>query len=151
MAANETIGTLTGSGAVPVNTNTISVGIDNSSTTFPGIISGTTGGLTKVGTGTLTLTGSNTYGGTTLVSSGTLLASSVPTSNLLAYYSFDNAGNLAGQTDSGNGNNGTLNGASDLNQQGRSTALCPCHQRQYVGLFANAELGSVVRRTSSNV
>jgi autotransporter-associated beta strand protein len=55
---------------------TISVGTDNASTLFSGdIVDGTTGilGLTKVGTGTLTLSGNDTYSGATTVSNGTLL------------------------------------------------------------------------------
>jgi autotransporter-associated beta strand protein len=50
-----------------------SLGVDGSSTlTASGIISGTTKDLTKVGTGTLILSGANTYTGTTAVSAGTL-------------------------------------------------------------------------------
>src|SRR5262249_38644793 len=41
------------------------------STTFSGVISGT-GGLVKIGAGTLTLTGANTYTGPTIVSGGML-------------------------------------------------------------------------------
>ncbi|MBU3547450.1 autotransporter-associated beta strand repeat-containing protein, partial [Polynucleobacter sp. MWH-Jannik1A5] len=43
-------------------------------TTFSGVISGA-GNLTKVGSGTLTLSGTNAYTGTTTVSAGTLLIS----------------------------------------------------------------------------
>jgi autotransporter-associated beta strand protein len=51
-----------------------SVGALNESTTFYGTMSGAGDGLTKVGTGTLTLTGdSSNYTGTTTVSAGTLV------------------------------------------------------------------------------
>jgi fibronectin-binding autotransporter adhesin len=60
----------TGNGPV-----TLSVGGNNASTTYSGILSdgsGVGGALTKVGTGTLTLTGLNTYTGTTTITSGTI-------------------------------------------------------------------------------
>jgi autotransporter-associated beta strand protein len=44
--------------------------------TLSGIIDGPSGSLTKVGAGTLTLSGLNTYGGGTLVLEGTLLVTS---------------------------------------------------------------------------
>lgn len=55
-------------------TTTLSVGALNTSTSFAGSIQGNTS-LTKVGTGTLALTGSNTYTGTTTVSAGSLQVS----------------------------------------------------------------------------
>ncbi|MGA2254578.1 MAG: autotransporter-associated beta strand repeat-containing protein, partial [Thermoguttaceae bacterium] len=51
--------------------NTLETGIDNSSTTFSGTISGS-GGLIKQGSGTFTLAGANTYTGGTAISSGKL-------------------------------------------------------------------------------
>src|SRR5262249_7966356 len=50
---------------------TLTTGGDNLSTTFSGIISGNIA-LVKVGTGTLTLSGANTYVGPTTVLEGTL-------------------------------------------------------------------------------
>ncbi len=54
---------------------TFEVGAKNLDTTFAGIIAdGSSGGaLTKVGTGTLTLSGTNSYTGTTTVSAGALI------------------------------------------------------------------------------
>jgi autotransporter-associated beta strand protein len=52
------------------------VGANNTSTTFTGLltdIQSRPGGLTKVGTGTLTLTGSNSYSGPTTVQAGVLV------------------------------------------------------------------------------
>jgi fibronectin-binding autotransporter adhesin len=57
-----------GSGGAAVDTNGHSIGISSSL--------GGTGGLEKVGSGTLTLSGSNTYSGTTRISGGTLVVAS---------------------------------------------------------------------------
>ena len=66
-----TIGSLSGAGFVQLGSATLTAGGNNSVTTFAGVISGS-GGLTKVGIGTLTLSGANTYTGLTTVSAGTL-------------------------------------------------------------------------------
>lgn len=66
------IGSLAGSGAFIITAGTATVGLNNNSTTFSGVISGA-GGLTKSGSGgTFTLSGANTYGGGTRASQGTL-------------------------------------------------------------------------------
>ncbi|HLW92748.1 MAG TPA: autotransporter-associated beta strand repeat-containing protein, partial [Roseiarcus sp.] len=85
---NQTIGSLTGAGAVtldrvtlltasqgselaPPVSATLTTGADGASSTFSGGISGG-GGLTKIGSGTLTLSGTSAYTGTTTVAGGTL-------------------------------------------------------------------------------
>jgi fibronectin-binding autotransporter adhesin len=74
----DTFGGLTGSGNVyggDLNTSTLSVG--NVTAAFSGVIQNGTGGnvlgLTKVGVGTQTLSGSNSYTGATTISAGKLL------------------------------------------------------------------------------
>jgi outer membrane autotransporter protein len=68
---NQTIGSLAGTGSVTLGSATLTTTNNSTSTSFSGTISGT-GGMTKVGAGTLLLTGNNTYTGTTTISAGTL-------------------------------------------------------------------------------
>ena len=73
---NNTIGSLSGSGTVTnssLTTATLTVG-NVASTTFSGAINNGNSvlALTKVGTGTLTLTGTSTYGGATNINAGVL-------------------------------------------------------------------------------
>jgi autotransporter-associated beta strand protein len=70
-----TSGSIEGAGNYVLGANTLTTGSLNTSTQVDGVISGTGGGLTKVGTGTLTLTGLNSYTGATTISAGTLAIS----------------------------------------------------------------------------
>ncbi|MBY0429453.1 MAG: autotransporter-associated beta strand repeat-containing protein, partial [Alphaproteobacteria bacterium] len=74
-------------GAININNATtlnagLTINDGGSNNTIASVISGS-GGLTKLGTGTLTLTGVNTYSGTTAVSNGTLKANVSSTQNAL--------------------------------------------------------------------
>src|SRR5262249_30748554 len=79
---DNTIGSLSGSGLVTNNGGanaTLSVGTDNTSSIFAGTLQDgptNTLALNKLGAGTLSLTGINTYTGTTTVNAGTLQAGS---------------------------------------------------------------------------
>ena len=68
-----------GNGTAPKNDTTLTIGGDNSTSTFNGLISQVSatagqgkGSLVKTGTGTLTISGTHTYTGPTMVSNGTL-------------------------------------------------------------------------------
>lgn len=69
---NLTFGSIEGSGTIHVGVQTLTVGSNNLDTTFSGSI--VTGGLVKVGTGILILSGSNTYSGGTSIVDGTVIA-----------------------------------------------------------------------------
>jgi autotransporter-associated beta strand protein len=73
--SGETNGSLAGVAGSVVNlgSNNLTVGSDNSSTTFAGILTNT-GSLTKVGTGTMTLSGANTFSGGSTLSAGVIRA-----------------------------------------------------------------------------
>jgi autotransporter-associated beta strand protein len=120
------IGSLEGSGNVVFSTQnagaaaqTLTVGTLNSNTSFSGQINdgiGVTGALTKVGTGTFTLTGANTYTGATTIDAGTLaltgtgsIAASSGVGLATAAATFDISGTTAGASIT------TLTGAANSN------------------------------------
>jgi len=69
---SQTVASLAGSGSLALGGGTLTTGADGTSTSFSGAISGS-GGLVKLGAGTFSLQGANTYTGGTTVSGGTLL------------------------------------------------------------------------------
>ena len=79
-APGVSIGSIQGSGLVFLGALNLTVGTNNRSTTFSGLIqdgrpsqTGSGGSLTKVGTGTLVLRNSNTYSGGTAINGGKLV------------------------------------------------------------------------------
>ena len=99
------LGSIEGSGTVDLGAAALTVGNNNLSTVYTGVISGTGGSLTKTGTGTLTLGGANTYDGGTTVSGGTLEGTTTSLQGAIV----DNANVTFNQ--SGNGAyNGALSG-----------------------------------------
>ena len=72
-----TIGSLAGSGSIAIGSGSLTIGANNLFTTFTGSINASAGSsktqLTKVGTGTLTLTAQENYNGPTVVMDGALI------------------------------------------------------------------------------
>jgi outer membrane autotransporter protein len=95
-------GSIEGAGSINLGSNNLTVGGNNLSTTFAGSLQdfGVGGSLTKVGSGTLTLTGINTNTGTTDVSGGTLLVNGSIAASSLARV--NNGGTLGGAGTVGN-------------------------------------------------
>ncbi len=71
-SAGTTAGSIEGAGSYVLGAKNLAVGSNNLSTQVSGVISGAGGSLTKLGTGTLILSGTNTYTGGTTISAGTL-------------------------------------------------------------------------------
>ena len=74
---SDTVAGITGNGTINVYDAVLTVGAGNVSSIFSGVIADNSGGagfggLTKIGTGSLTLSGDNTYRGTTTVIDGVL-------------------------------------------------------------------------------
>jgi autotransporter-associated beta strand protein len=68
-----TAGSIEGAGIFNLGVKQLTVGSNNLSTTVSGTINGAGGSLVKIGNGTLTLTGINTYTGPTTVDAGALI------------------------------------------------------------------------------
>jgi autotransporter-associated beta strand protein len=103
------VGSLAGDGIVHIGPLSLTVGTNNLDTQFAGTIddgTNSTGSLVKTGTGSLTLSGANTYGGGTTVTSGTLLVTNKTGSAI---------GTGAVQVNSGTfGGDGTISGAATI-------------------------------------
>jgi len=74
LSSGTTAGSISGAGTYNLGSKELTVGSDGLSTEVNGLIEGAGGSLVKVGTGTLTLTGNNTYSGGTTIQAGALVA-----------------------------------------------------------------------------
>ena len=136
---SQRIGSLAGAGTVQngnaTTATTLTVGLDNTSTTFSGILQN--GGaaalaLTKNGSGALTLSGNNTYTGATTVNAGTLLVNgSLAAGSAVTVAS----GATLGGT-------GTLNGATTVNGN-----LAPGNSPGVLSFGSSLSLGSTAQTT----
>ena len=124
---NSTIGSLSGTGTVLNNGATaaaLTVGNDNASTTFGGVLQDGTSALqlTKSGTGTLTLTGTNTYTGGTTISAGTLQLGNGGTTGSITGNVTDN-GILAFDRSDSVTFGGVISGTGNVAQTGPGTLI----------------------------
>ena len=81
--AGTTLGSIAGDGTFTLTSKNLTVGSNNTSTEVGGTITGDGGSLVKVGTGALTLSGVNTYTGTTTVNAGALIVNGSIASSIL--------------------------------------------------------------------
>lgn len=122
-----TMGGLSGSGNVALRNNAatpaavaLTVGGNNANTTYSGVLSGS-GGLAKVGSGTLVLTGNNVQTGTTTINEGMLQVGAGGTSGTLGMGDVGNHATLVfNRSDALNVHN-RISGSGDLVKRGAGT------------------------------
>lgn len=107
------IGSLSGAGNVELGNKQLSLGNLNLADTISGVISGNDGSLVKIGDGTLTLTGNNTWTGITDVDQGVLLVNGNQSAA---------TGQVTVKTGATLGGNGIIGGAVDVQDNGHITA-----------------------------
>ncbi len=134
-APGVTIGSIEGDGDAFLGANNLTIGGNNLSTTFSGVIQGAGGSLTKIGTGTLDLTGANTYTGNTNVNRGVLQVDGSITSNTFVTHRGKLAG--TGTVDGNVVNNdfGTVRPGGVLGAPGVLTVVHNYTQTQYATLI----------------
>jgi autotransporter-associated beta strand protein len=148
-APGVTIGSLEGSGFAALGGNNLSVGSNNRSTTFSGTAQdggsagGIGGSLTKIGTGTLTLSGNNTYTGATTVNAGKLIVDG-------SIASSSSATVAAGATLGGHGNVSNLNGAGTIAPGDSPGILTATQVNPSAGMAFTFELTKTGSPTYSN-
>ena len=110
LTSSGTLALANGAGSAPI---ALSAGANNNNSTFSGTLSdaGLGGSLTKIGTGTLTLAGNNTYIGPTLVSNGAMFVSGSLGNTAVTVAS---GATLSGGSDGFIAGNVTVNGSGNL-------------------------------------
>ena len=147
------VGSIEGSGNAFLGGNNLTVGSNNLSTTFSGVIQdggqngGVGGSLTKIGTGTLILSGANTYTGNTNINRGVLQVDGSIHSNTSVHYTGTLAGTGMIQGNVTNNDFGTVRPGGGLGAPGVLTVVQNYTQTQYATLMiqiANSSQFSVL-------
>jgi len=144
---SDTIGSLAGAGNVLLGAGTLTTGANNTNTIFSGVIS-ETGNLTKSGNGTFTLSGNNSYTGSTTINSGSLKVGNGGSSGTLGTGNIiDNSLLYFNRSGSAFTVSNTISGTGQLRKQG-SASLTLSGNNSYSG-STNIEGGTLVAATST--
>ena len=127
----QTANNLAGAGGVTLGSATLTAN-NTADTEFSGVVSGTTGGVTKTGIGTLTLSGANTYTGATTINAGTLQVGNGGTSGSIAGNVTDN-GTLSFDRADATTYAGVISGSGVLNQAGAGNLALTGNSATFAG------------------
>ncbi|WP_168355893.1 autotransporter-associated beta strand repeat-containing protein [Sphingomonas gei] len=127
-APSETVGSLAGGGRImaALGPATLVVGGNNVSTTFSGALENSganVASLAKIGTGTLTLSGNNSYTGTTTISGGTLRVGNAGTTGALGTGNVINNAALVFNRSNALTIEGAISGGGTVQQIGIGTTI----------------------------
>ena len=134
--ANQSIGSLAGSGAVSLGAGTLSTGGLGSSTAFGGVIAGS-GALLKNGAGTQTLTGANSYTGGTTITAGALQLGDGGSTGSIVGDVVDNASLIFNRSDVST-YAGAISGSGAVVQQGTGSTVLTGNSTYTGGTTINA-------------
>jgi autotransporter-associated beta strand protein len=165
-AANISIGSLSGGGNILLGSNddannnniplTLTLGALNRNDTIGGVIDDTAfagqsmnDGLTKVGTGILTLTGANNYSGPTTISNGSLQIGNGGTTGSVISDIVDNATLIFNRSDAVS-YGGTISGNGAVVQQGTGTLTLDGNNNAFTGITTVANGSLIVGSTVGN-
>ena len=113
---NLNVGSMSGNAPIDLGSQTLTVGSDNTSTTYSGVISDA-GAVVKTGTGTLVLAATNTYTGPTTISQGKLVVNGALGNSAVSVTgggALGGTGSIAGQVTLAGGSTPTTQGTLDL-------------------------------------
>jgi len=164
--ATISIGSLSGGGNILLGSNddannnniplTLTLGALNRNDTIGGIIDDSAfsgqsqgDGLTKIGTGTLTLTGANNYSGVTTISNGSLQIGNGGTTGSVISDIVDNATLIFNRSDAVS-YGGTISGNGALLQQGAGTLTLDGNNSAFAGTTTVANGSLIVGSTVGN-
>ena len=145
-----TLGSIAGAGTFTLTSKALTVGSNNTSTEVSGIITGDGGSLVKVGTGTLTLTGNNTYTGGTTINAGTLQIGNGGTTGSVLGNIVNNAALVFNRSDDIT-YSGMISGTGILTQAGSGQLTLTGANTQSGGTMVNAGRLAVNGSLASNV
>lgn len=115
-------GSIAGAGTFALGSNELTTGGNHRSTEVSGIISGANGSLVKTGSGTMTLTGANSYGAGTTISAGALQLGNGVTSGSVLGRIVNNAMLIVDRSDVATLSN-LISGTGSFEQKGTGTTI----------------------------